>query len=67
MKKVLCDICGQEIKLEERLTAEKGSEIQKAIGSEMDICPACRMVGSALDPEKILLEAWKEQIRTKAG
>lgn len=65
MKKVICDICGKEISLEDRCTAEKNSAIQKVIGGEYDICPRCHMIGTSLDPAKILLSAWKNNCRTE--
>ena len=57
MKRVICDICGAEIPLEDRMRIEKSLNIQKMIGNHMDICPKCRLVGAALDPAAILKNA----------
>lgn len=62
MTKHICDICGVEIPLEDRMRIEKSLDIQKMIGNQMDICPRCRLVGAALDPAAILKDAWKSQV-----
>ena len=65
MKTFTCDICGKEISLEDRMRAEKSLDIQKMIGNKMDICPRCRLVGLALNPSAILMDAWKSQVVPK--
>ena len=66
MKHYTCDICGAEIPLEDRLREESTLRIMKIMGVAADICPRCRLVGEALDPNAILLNAWKSQVK-RAG
>lgn len=66
MKYYICDVCGEEIPLGDRYRAEKSPNIQKMVGDTKDVCPRCRLVGAALDPAAILLDAWKSQVK-RAG
>lgn len=66
MTRVICDICGAEISLDDRMGASERSRIHCIVGDKYDICPECERIGSEMNPVNILMQEWtKEAIRQR--
>lgn len=67
MKRIFCDVCGDEITGPAYDCLASRADIQRACPHIKDVCPACLAAAKSLDVQAVVLDAWRGSLKKRGA
>lgn len=67
MKKIFCDVCGEEIQGPAFDCLASRADIKRACPHIKDVCPACLAAAKSMDVQAVVLDVWRSKLKKRGA